>query len=97
VLASPSAAAVARELGYKTVYEIDHGQELSVCEGRMRVKATQGAWVWTCWFFCGNGGGTVKQSPSQPRESYGHTYMCAASLNSHIPCRCPGWAALVQA
>jgi len=49
VVASPSAAKVAREIGYQTVYELDHGQEISLMEGKISVKATEGALVGPPW------------------------------------------------
>lgn len=42
VVGSPSACAVARDLGFETVIEVDHGKEVVVAEGRMKIKATQG-------------------------------------------------------
>ena len=42
VLGSESAAAVARELGFESVFELDHGQTLTLCDGRLRVTGTQG-------------------------------------------------------
>jgi L-ascorbate metabolism protein UlaG (beta-lactamase superfamily) len=49
VVGSPSAAAVARKLGYTTVYGVDHGQEVTVCDGKMKIRATQGALVGPPW------------------------------------------------
>ena len=49
VAGSPSAAAVARKLGYKTVYEIDHGKEIVICDGKLKIRATQGALVGPPW------------------------------------------------
>lgn len=49
VVGSPSAAAVARELGYTNVTAVDHGQEVTVCDGRLKVRATQGALVGPPW------------------------------------------------
>jgi hypothetical protein len=49
VVGSPSAAAVARSLGYQTVYEVDHGQTVTLCEGRLTVTATAGALVGPPW------------------------------------------------
>ena len=49
VVGSPSAAAVARSLGYTTVYEVDHGQEVTICDGKIRIRATQGALVGPPW------------------------------------------------
>jgi L-ascorbate metabolism protein UlaG (beta-lactamase superfamily) len=49
VVGSPSAAAVARDLGNTTVYEVDHGQEIVVCDGKMKIRATKGALVGPPW------------------------------------------------
>lgn len=49
VVGSPSAAAVARKLGYSTVYEIMPGQELLLCGGKLKIRATQGALVGPPW------------------------------------------------
>lgn len=49
VVGSPSAAAVARQLGYTTVYALDHGEELRVFDGKMTITATMGALVGPPW------------------------------------------------
>lgn len=49
VVGSPSAAAVARSLGYATVFEVDHGQEVTLCDGKIKIRATQGALVGPPW------------------------------------------------
>jgi L-ascorbate metabolism protein UlaG (beta-lactamase superfamily) len=49
VVGSPSAAEVARNLGYSTVYEVDHGQEVVICDGKLKIRATQGALVGPPW------------------------------------------------
>jgi len=49
VVGSPSAAALARELGYKDVYEVNHGQEISICNGKIRIRGTMGALVGPPW------------------------------------------------
>ena len=49
IVGSPSAAAVARELGYSTVYELDHGQSVTLCDNKITVRATQGALVGPPW------------------------------------------------
>lgn len=49
VVGSPSAAAVARQLGYTIVYEVDHGQEVTVCDGKVTIRGTQGALVGPPW------------------------------------------------
>ena len=43
VVASPAAARIAADLGFKRVYELDHGQEMLLADGRLRIKATAGA------------------------------------------------------
>lgn len=43
MVASPAAARVAADLGFKRVYELDHGQEMSVADCRLRIRATAGA------------------------------------------------------
>jgi len=43
VVASPSAARIAADLGFKRVYELDHGQEMTAADGRLRIRATAGA------------------------------------------------------
>lgn len=55
VVGSPSAAAVAREMGYKTVYELRHGQEIELCDGKVAVKAVKGALVGPPWSMRENG------------------------------------------
>lgn len=42
VVGSPSAAAVATDLGFATVHVLDHGQSIDLCDGKLTVKATQG-------------------------------------------------------
>lgn len=42
VVASPAAARIAADLGFKRVYELDHGQEMTLADGRLRIKATAG-------------------------------------------------------
>ncbi|KAK9826181.1 hypothetical protein WJX81_004928 [Elliptochloris bilobata] len=49
VVASPAAARIAADLGFKRVYELDHGQEMVLADGRLRVKATAGALVGPPW------------------------------------------------
>ena len=74
VVGSPSAAAVARQLGYTTVYELGHGQEMTLTlnkgggEKKISIRATQGALVGPPWSkrengfvlreICTAGGGT---------------------------------------
>ena len=43
VVASPAAARIAANLGFKRVYELDHGQEMTLADGRLRIRATAGA------------------------------------------------------
>lgn len=45
VVGSASACKVAALLGFKNVYELDHGQSIDLCNGRLRVQATAGASV----------------------------------------------------
>ena len=42
MVASPTAARIAADLGFKRVYELDHGQEMTVADGRLRIRATAG-------------------------------------------------------
>lgn len=49
VVASPSAAAVARELGFQHVTMLDHGRSTNACDGKLRVTATAGALVGPPW------------------------------------------------
>lgn len=46
VVASPAAARIAADLGFKCIYELDHGQEMTVADGRLRMRATAGAALW---------------------------------------------------
>lgn len=49
VVGSASAAKVARELGYTTVFELDHGQTLEMCDGKLQITGTAGALVGPPW------------------------------------------------
>eukprot|EP00197_Chlamydomonas_leiostraca_P013760 CAMPEP_0202865702 /NCGR_PEP_ID=MMETSP1391-20130828/6305_1 /ASSEMBLY_ACC=CAM_ASM_000867 /TAXON_ID=1034604 /ORGANISM="Chlamydomonas leiostraca, Strain SAG 11-49" /LENGTH=283 /DNA_ID=CAMNT_0049545569 /DNA_START=222 /DNA_END=1072 /DNA_ORIENTATION=+ len=49
VVANPSAAAIARSLGFTDVRVVDHGQSITVCEGRLKITATVGALVGPPW------------------------------------------------
>jgi len=49
IIASPSAANVARDIGFRVVYELDHGEEVALKNGDVRVKATVGALVGPPW------------------------------------------------
>eukprot|EP00887_Chlorella_sp_A99_P007356 scaffold2.g7356.t1 len=42
-------ARVARELGYTTVFELDHGQTLEMCDGKLQITGTAGALVGPPW------------------------------------------------
>lgn len=42
VVASPTAARIAADLGFKRVYELDHGQEMTMADGRLHIRATAG-------------------------------------------------------
>lgn len=42
MVASPTAARIAADLGFKRVYELDHGQEMTVADGRLHIRATAG-------------------------------------------------------
>lgn len=42
VIGSPSATAVAAQLGFSIVHTLDHGQAIDLCNGKLTVKATQG-------------------------------------------------------
>ena len=42
VIASPGGAAVAEALGFRNVRTLDHGQEITLGDGKLRIKATVG-------------------------------------------------------
>ena len=42
VIASPAGAAVAQGLGFTNVRTLDHGQETTLRDGKLRIKATIG-------------------------------------------------------
>lgn len=49
VVASAAGAAVARSLGFRTVYTLYPGQSLALCGGALTVRATAGALVGPPW------------------------------------------------
>eukprot|EP01025_Chloroclados_australasicus_P055746 TRINITY_DN6826_c1_g1_i1.p1 TRINITY_DN6826_c1_g1~~TRINITY_DN6826_c1_g1_i1.p1 ORF type:complete len:329 (+),score=17.23 TRINITY_DN6826_c1_g1_i1:115-1101(+) len=49
IIAPPDAANLVKELGYTNVTAIDHGQEITVCDGKLTIKATEGALVGPPW------------------------------------------------
>ncbi|KAK9820059.1 hypothetical protein WJX72_005598 [[Myrmecia] bisecta] len=55
VVGSPTACRVASELGFKQVYELEHGKEISMCNGRLNVRAFAGALVGPPWSTRENG------------------------------------------
>lgn len=42
LIASPAGAAVAEGLGFRNVRTLDHGQETTLGDGKLRIKATVG-------------------------------------------------------
>lgn len=42
VVGSPSAARVVAEMGFKNVFELDHGQNMSFFDGGLQINATVG-------------------------------------------------------
>lgn len=49
IVASPSAAKVSRDIGFKRVYELDHGEKVTLLDGKITVQATEGALVGPPW------------------------------------------------
>jgi len=49
IVASPSAAKVVKSIGFKNVYELDHGEQVSLLDGKVTVKASAGALVGPPW------------------------------------------------
>lgn len=49
VVAQPDAAQKCRQLGYKNVTELDHGQTLTVADGKLSLTGTEGALVGPPW------------------------------------------------
>eukprot|EP00208_Stichococcus_sp_RCC1054_P003332 CAMPEP_0206140588 /NCGR_PEP_ID=MMETSP1473-20131121/9954_1 /ASSEMBLY_ACC=CAM_ASM_001109 /TAXON_ID=1461547 /ORGANISM="Stichococcus sp, Strain RCC1054" /LENGTH=298 /DNA_ID=CAMNT_0053534787 /DNA_START=250 /DNA_END=1146 /DNA_ORIENTATION=+ len=49
IVAAPGAAAKCRQMGYTNVTELDHGQTVSVADGRLTLSGTQGALVGPPW------------------------------------------------
>lgn len=81
VVGSPSAAAVARELGFLNVTAVDHGEEVEVCGGRLAVRATQGALVGPPWSKRENGFVLSERAPGGIRVYYEpHADYVAASV-----------------
>lgn len=72
VVGSPSAAAVARELGYSTVLELRHGsgQVLTMCDGKIRIQATEGALVGPPWSVRENGYVITETTPGGVKLYY---------------------------
>lgn len=70
VVGSPSAAAVARELGYSTVLEVRHGQHVSMCDGKIQIMATEGALVGPPWSLRENGYVISETTPGGVRLYY---------------------------
>ena len=42
LVCSPAAARIAAEMGFKNVYELDHGKDMDFAEGRLNIRATVG-------------------------------------------------------
>lgn len=42
VVCSPAAAKVAADLGFKNIYELDHGKDMDFVDGKLNIKATIG-------------------------------------------------------
>ena len=42
VVCSPAAARVASEMGFKNIYELDHGRSMDFADGRLNIRATIG-------------------------------------------------------
>lgn len=42
IIASPAGAAVAEGLGFRNVRALDHGQEMTLGDGKLQIKATVG-------------------------------------------------------
>lgn len=49
VVAQPEAAEKCRKLGYKQIYELDHGQTVTMAGGKLTLTATEGALVGPPW------------------------------------------------
>lgn len=47
VVCSPAAARVAADMGFKNIYELDHGKSMDFADGRLNIKATAGNFVFT--------------------------------------------------
>jgi hypothetical protein len=42
MVCSPAAAKIAAEMGFKNIYELDHGRSMDFAEGRINIRATVG-------------------------------------------------------
>lgn len=42
LVCSPAAAKIAAEMGFKNVYELDHGKSMDFADGRLNIRATVG-------------------------------------------------------
>ncbi len=42
LVCSPAAAKIAAEMGFKNVYELDHGKDMDFADGRLNIRATVG-------------------------------------------------------
>lgn len=51
VVGSPAAARVVADMGFKNVFELDHGQSMSFCEGALTIQATAGGFS-ECFSAC---------------------------------------------
>lgn len=49
IVASPSAAKVARDIGFRIVHDLDHGEQVILKDGTITVTATEGALVGPPW------------------------------------------------
>jgi len=46
LIASPAGARVAEGLGFKNITVLDHGEETVICGGKLRIRATVGAYAY---------------------------------------------------
>jgi len=42
MVCSPAAARIAAEMGFKNIYELDHGRSMDFADGRLNIRATSG-------------------------------------------------------
>lgn len=42
LVCSPAAAKIAAEMGFKNIYELDHGKSMDFADGRLNIRATSG-------------------------------------------------------